>query len=164
MFYTDRMTDLSLRPLERHHYHLVRHISVAPEQVVYSGTVQMAFESDEPGIDFHAVFDGAAAVGFFKIDLKYGDTQEFANAGDLGLRAFMIDEPHQGRGYGAAAATALGPYLRDLYPEAAAVVLTANLRNPPAVRTYLRAGFVDTGEIYAKGIAGPQHVMRKSLR
>ena len=38
------------------------------------------------------------------------------------------------------------------------IVLSVNVRNPVAIRTYARAGFADTGELYLGGTAGPQHV------
>ena len=38
------------------------------------------------------------------------------------------------------------------------VVLSLNLRNPFAIRTYRRAGFADTGTLCDGGASGPQHV------
>lgn len=162
------MSDLFLRPLRFSDYEQVRHITVAPEQVIYSGTVKMAFASEEPGVDFHGIFEATpqaeTAVGFFKIDHKYPEAYGFAQKGDLGLRAFMIDAPRQGRGLGHRAVARLGPYLSQLYPGAQALVLTVNMRNTAAIRAYRRAGMQDTGEIYTGGIAGPQHVMRLPLQ
>ncbi|CUH79130.1 putative acetyltransferase [Tritonibacter multivorans] len=161
------MTCLRFRPLVQDDYALMRHITVAPEQVIYSGTVKMAFDSEERGVDLHGVFEDRTGteqpVGFFKIDHKYPQTYNFARTGDLGLRAFMIDQPCQGRGLGSAAVARLGPYLRRLYPAAEAMVLTVNLRNTAAIRAYLKAGMQDTGDLYTGGIAGPQHVMRLTL-
>ncbi|WP_368484156.1 GNAT family N-acetyltransferase [Phaeobacter sp. HF9A] len=149
--------------LTRADHDLVRHIAVAPEQIVYCGTVDMAFASDEAGIDLYAIRQGATCVGFFKIDLKYPQTHAFARAGDLGVRALMIDHQHQGKGLGTAALRALPAALAGCYRDAKAVVLTVNLRNQIAVRSYLNAGFHDTGELFEGGLAGPQHVMRCNL-
>ena len=156
-------SNINFLQLGRSDHDLVRHIEVAPEQIVYCGTVDMAFAATEDDLDLYAILAADKAVGFFKIDLKFPRTYSFARAGDLGLRAFMIDHRQQGRGLGRATLQALPAALRKLYPAAQALVLTVNLRNPIAVRSYLGAGFVDTGELYEGGLAGPQHVMRLPL-
>ena len=154
---------IDILPLTRADHDKVRHIEVAPEQVVYCGTVDMAFASGEGGLDFYAIQQAERPVGFFKIDLKYPQTYEFAREGDLGLRAFMVDHRVQGRGIGSGALRAMPPLLRCAYPEARAVVLTVNMRNHAAVRTYLNCGFHDTRDIHEGGLAGPQYVMRLPL-
>lgn len=155
---------IDILPLTRADHDKVRHIEVAPEQVVYSGTVDMAFSSEEAGVDFYAIQQAGRAVGFFKIDVKYPQTYDFARSGDLGLRAFMVDHRQQGRGIGSQALRILPPLLRRTYPEAQALVLTVNMRNQAAVRTYLNCGFKDTREIHEGGLAGPQYVLRLVLR
>ena len=37
-------------------------------------------------------------------------------------------------------------------------VLSVNVKNPVAIRTYQRAGFADSDRLYFGGAAGPQHV------
>lgn len=155
---------IDILPLTRADHDKVRHIEVAPEQVVYSGTVYMAFSSEEAGVDFYAIQQADRAVGFFKIDVKYPQTYDFARSGDLGLRAFMVDHRQQGRGIGSQALRILPQLLRRTYPEAQALVLTVNMRNHAAVRTYLNCGFKDTREIHEGGLAGPQYVLRLVLR
>jgi hypothetical protein len=43
------------------------------------------------------------------------------------------------------------------------IVLTVNVRNPVAIRTYRRGGFAEShaaaGALYHGGAAGPQHVL-----
>ena len=155
--------DISFIRLQKSDYALVRHIEVAPEQIVYCGTVDMAFASDEAGLDFYAVSVSGDAVGFFKIDHKYPQTYAFARDGDLGLRAFMINRDRQNMGIGTAALRALPALLRDNYPAAMALILTVNIRNQAAIRSYLTAGFARTGELFDSGIGGPQLVMRRPL-
>lgn len=157
------MAKATLMPLGRDDYDRVRHITVQPEQIVYSGTVAMAFSQDEPGIDFHAVMHRQSIAGFFKIDHKFPDTYDFCEAGDIGLRAFMIDRSHQGKGIGMAAAQAMRSYLAGTYSNARQLVLTVNMRNTAAVRCYQQAGFLSNGDVYSGGLAGPQYVMRLSL-
>ena len=158
------MTGVSLTPIGRDDFDRVADIRVAPEQQKFSGTVAEAFASDETGIDFHAVLHGDRAVGFFKIDRNYSQRHDFAKPGELGLRAFMIDRSMQGRGIATQAVAALPPYLAARYPHIESVALTVNMANPAAIRCYLKGGFHDTGMVHPHGDAGPQHVLRLTLR
>ncbi|MBC3763042.1 GNAT family N-acetyltransferase [Quadrisphaera sp. RL12-1S] len=74
------------------------------------------------------------------------------------LRAFVIGEQHQGRGFGTAAARAAVALAPDVTPAASVVVLTVNERNHAGLRAYARAGFTDVGR-YLGGSAGPQRAM-----
>ena len=166
MHYASVMTqshDIRFLRLCKSDYSRVRHIEVAPEQIVYCGTVDMAFASDETGLDLFAITLADQPVGFFKIDLKYPAAYAFCRYGDLGLRGFMIDQPHQNCGIGSAALQALPDLLRATYPTARALVLMVNIRNQLAVRTYLKVGFETTGEMIDPGLAGPQLVLRRTL-
>ena len=158
------MARIDLRPLSKQDLKLVRHIQLTGDQAIYAGTIQQAFNTVENAVDFHAIFDGDYAVGFFKIDRNFGTNNDFANDGELGLRAFKIDGVQQGKGYGVAAAQALQTYLPDHYPSALSIVLTVNLANPAAYACYRKAGFTDTGELFTGSLAGPQHIMRMALR
>ena len=155
----------TLRPLNRDRFDLVAHLRVNPGQVRYSGTVRDAFDEDEDedGVGFHAIVLGKRAVGFFKIDRNYPARYPFANKGDLGLRAFLVDKDQQGRGIATAAVAAFPAYLPTHYPDAPSLVLSVNRANPAAIACYLNGGFCDTGEIYLQGSAGPQQVLRMAL-
>lgn len=155
---------LSLRPVRETEFPLVQGVEVEPDQTRFSGTVAQAFEEAEDGVDFHAIFENGHAIGFFKLDRLYHEQYAFALATDLGLRAFMIDRRCQGRGLATAAVKRLPDYVPLHYQDRHAVILTVNLQNPAAIACYLKGGFVDTGEIYPHGMAGPQHIMRLPLR
>lgn len=154
---------LSLHPVLDKDRERITAISVAPEQIKFSGTVAEAFASAEEGIDFHAIWQGDEPVGFFKIDRHYPSRYAFAREGEIGLRAFMIDRARQGQGLATRAVRALPAYLRKLYPQAPSVVLTVNFVNPAAKACYLKGGFIDTGETYPDGEAGPQNILRMDL-
>ncbi|MCX7566404.1 GNAT family protein [Sulfitobacter sp. F26169L] len=149
---------LRLERLHKDDLPRVAHIQVAPEQIKFSGTVAEAFEKNEENIDLHAILERDHPVGFFKIDTAYSIEYPFATAGSLGLRAFMIDRTCQGRGIASQAVRLLPQYLSHHYP-ARDVYLTVNKANPAAIRCYLKGGFIDTGGIWTKGSAGPQHIM-----
>ena len=154
---------VTLAPLARTDLPRVAHLRVAPDQIRFSGTVTEAFATNEPDVDFHAIEVNGTAVGFFKIDRSFPDRYPFAPKGDLGLRAFLIDLGHQGKGFGAQACRALPTYLHEHYRDAKSVFLTVNVINLAAVRAYAKGGFSDTGEIWPHGNAGPQHVLRLGL-
>ena len=155
---------LTLCPIGPDDYDRVAHLRVAPDQLKYSGSVAEAFAAGEPEVDFHAICLETRPVGFFKIDRAYAVAHPFARAGEPGLRAFLIDLDHQGQGLATRGLRALPAYLPRHYPDAESLVLTVNMSNTAASRCYLKAGFVDTGEIHTGGLAGPQHVMRLTLR
>jgi RimJ/RimL family protein N-acetyltransferase len=77
---------------------------------------------------------------------------------DVLLRAFLVDAGFQGRGIATAALGVLPGFVAQRLPGIRRIVLSVNVRNPVAIRTYLRAGFADTGALYHGGMAGPQHV------
>jgi len=154
---------LSLRPVGRGDYDLVAHITIAPEHIKFAGTVREAFAADEAEVDLHGIWLGRQAVGFFKIDRGYAKRIGFVRRGELGLRAFMIDQGVQGRGVATAAVRALPAYLTTQYPDARSIALTVNMTNPAALACYLAGGFVKTGQVWPHGIAGPQHFMRMEV-
>lgn len=155
---------LRLAPVPADGFEQVRCVRTAPEHERFAGTVAEAFEEAQAGVEFHGIFQGDRAVGFFKIDRLYPDRYPFARAGELGLRAFIVDRDHHGQGIGTQAVRALPGYLRAQYPDAPAVVLSVNFINAAAIACYLKGGFTDTGEVWPHGDAGPQHVMRLGLR
>jgi len=155
---------IHLSALSRDDFHLVANIRVDADQVKFAGTVAEAFEADEAGVDFHGIFRDETAWGFFKIDRDYAARFDFCPAGELGLRAFIVDRARQGQGIGTAAVRALPDYLPRLYQQAPSIALTVNLINPAARAAYLKGGFVDTGEIYPHGDAGPQNILRMPLQ
>ncbi|MEW9919479.1 GNAT family N-acetyltransferase [Marimonas sp. MJW-29] len=154
---------LRLEPLGAGDLIKVAHIRVAPDQLIYSGSVAEAFGAAEEGVDFHAILEGAEAAGFFKIDRAYDIRFPFVPAGALGLRAFMVDHGRQGEGIASRAVRLLPDYLRALYPHAKVIYLTVNKVNSGAIRAYLKGGFTDTGEEWPHGDAGLQHIMRMTL-
>ncbi|ASM72812.1 MULTISPECIES: GNAT family N-acetyltransferase [Roseobacteraceae] len=154
---------ITLSPLPPDDFSRVAHITVHPEQVKFSGTIEQAFAAPEPSMDYHAIQQGPKVVGFFKIDRAYSVIHDFAPPTALGLRAVMVDAVHQGQGIGQALCHALPNYLARLYPKADSLWLTVNVLNAGAVRAYVKGGFIDTGNQWPHGGAGPQHILRLPL-
>ncbi|WP_224815827.1 GNAT family N-acetyltransferase [Hasllibacter sp. MH4015] len=139
-------------------------IAVLPEQEVYCGTVAEAFAENPARFDLHGIFEGDVPVGLFKIDRAYHYNIPICARDALGLRAFMIDHAHQGRGIATAAVRVMKAHLAAEYPDRPCVDLTVNHRNIAARACYLKGAFEDTGEDWLEGRAGPQDLLRMRLR
>ena len=144
----------------------VRALRVAPEQVKYVGN--FAFNLDDalrdPLSEAMVVVASDGVIGFYRLDFApravIGRT---LGAPSVGVRAFAIGRQFQGRGFGTHAALALCADLQHRHPECRLVVLAVNCSNRMAVSAYRKAGFIDTGELFAGGSAGPQHVLLHAL-
>ena len=54
--------------------------------------------------------------------------------------------------------------VRQRHPQRRLLLLLVHCRNRAGIATYRKAGFVDTGELFGGGRAGPQHLMLRSRR
>jgi GNAT superfamily N-acetyltransferase len=112
---------------------------------------------------FAIVHDGEA-VGFGALDVQgYADELACEPRPAVLLRGFYVGAAYQGCGFGGAAIRALPEAARKVRADADVLLLTVNVRNAGAVRAYLAGGFVDDGELYLGGDAGPQHILRREL-
>ena len=157
------MTLVTLTPLTSALADPLRRVSVAPDQVVFSGQPAEFIDLNDPLIDVHVIMYGDQVAGMFRIDRGFHLHHRFAASNIFGLRTFLIDQHLQGRGIASGCAAQLQAYLSHSYPAAEAVMLTVNLRNPHARKVYLGGGFIDTGAQYMDGGAGPQHILKLSL-
>lgn len=141
----------------------LRKVRVADYQVMFSGQPDEVLDDVDPDLQVHVILYGDAVVGMFRIDLGYHKRYPFASITTPGLRTFLIDHGTQGRGIATGVCNLLRDYLRDNYKDATAVYLTVNLMNSAARKVYLNGGFVDTGDEWPHGIAGPQNILRLDL-
>lgn len=151
---------ITIRKLKNTDLDAVLKLKVADGQVPFVGIISELIAEIPNGIDSHVILAGEQIVGFFKIDTTYADNYDFTLENEIGLRAFFIDENHQGRGYGKSASQALKTYLATHYQGYGSIALTVNCKNPNAFNAYIRGGFIDSGELYLGGRAGPQYIMR----
>ena len=145
----------------------VRALHVAQDQYRFVGDTafNLADSLRDLMSEAMAVWCDDTVVGFYRLDFAPRAVLGRDPAEPtVGLRAFMIDRRHQGQGYGSLAVTACVDDLRLRYSGRRLLVLTVNCVNAVAIRAYLRAGFVDTGELFHGGSAGPQHVMQYRLQ
>lgn len=156
------MVDVVLVPVTAALRERVLALAPLPEQEVFSGRAAQTLpvaEADPLRTPVAVLLDGEP-VAFFVLDRG---TPEVDPSADLLLRAFFVDAGAQGRGVATAAVRALPAFVRQHLPGARSVVLSVNARNPAARAVYVRGGFVDTGELFLGGPAGPQHVLRLGL-
>ncbi len=142
---------------------ILESLSVKDDQLQYVGQIAYLLNNREDGWTYHLVLYRGDVVGFFNIDEMYGDKYEFALASTLGFRAFLIDQHKQGHGIGSKVLAILKSYCEKLYPERKSLTLTVNCKNESAYKLYLGAGFIDEGQLYYGGAAGPQHILKLAL-
>jgi RimJ/RimL family protein N-acetyltransferase len=131
-----------------------------PDQERFAGRLTETLPAAEadPEREPVAILEGGEPVGFFVLHRGPAAGGLAPEARDVLLRAFLVDAAAQGRGIATRALAALPGFVAERLPGVRRIVLSVNLRNPVAIRTYARAGFADTGELYLGGAAGPQHV------
>ena len=88
---------ITLRPLPLSDLHLTEGFSLPPEQ---AGFADLPSQSMTQGAarDGHLIEWQDQPAGFFAIDRDYGATQDFAPEEAIGLRMFLVDQAHQGKG------------------------------------------------------------------
>ncbi|WLQ16202.1 GNAT family N-acetyltransferase [Hahella aquimaris] len=154
------MKNLQIRKMRDEDRPAVLALQVHEEQLPYVGRTREILQMVGPQHHCHVLTLSEEIVGFFIIDVAYHQSYSFTLQDELGLRAFLIDAGRQGQGIGKNAARALQPYLEEAYGDRPSIALTVNCRNPAAYRCYIGGGFIDTGEQYLGGKAGPQYILR----
>ncbi len=141
-------------------------LRVLPAQRAWVGTMTDALAdlAHCPDSASMAILRDDTPVGHYRIDPHARSVagHDFALP-TLGLRAFFIDARWQGQGLGAAALHAMFIDLAERHPAARQLALSVNANNRTALRLYLRAGFVDSGELYHGGRSGAQHLLLRAL-
>ncbi|MGC1550898.1 MAG: GNAT family N-acetyltransferase [Rhodanobacter sp.] len=141
-------------------------LRVQPTQQNFVGSIVdlLADAAARPSCEAMAILYGENAIGFYRIEPNARSvTGRDFELPTLGLRAFFLDAHWQGQGWGAKALDALLTDLAVRHPQARRLVLTVHACNAPALALYGHAGFVDSGERYHGGHAGPQHLLWRDL-
>lgn len=160
------VSDIRVTPVTPALAPAVAALQVTPDQAPYVGDTafNLSQAQADPASEAMAILDGDTVIGFYRLDYAPNAVagRDFGTP-SVGLRALMLDASHQGRGDGTRAIRALCADLQRRHPLRSLLVLTVNCRNRSAVAAYRKAGCVDTGELYAGGNAGPQHLMLRGL-
>ncbi len=142
----NRASDVTLREITDANREVVRALRVAPGQDQFVGGVAESIEeataTPEGNPWYRAVYAGENPVGF--VMLSWNVTPSPGIIGPWFLWRLLIDQHHQGRGYGRAA---LDRIVETLRAEGATELLTSYVPGDggpwPFYETY---GFVPTGE------------------
>jgi GNAT superfamily N-acetyltransferase len=151
----------------------VRALQAGPGQQAFAGdpALNLRIAQDDPRCEAMAVFADAAVIGFYRLDFRaeailgrpYVGAGVGADAAVVALRALLIDVQHQHHGLGLQAVRALCADVERRHAARRLLLLLVHCRNQAAIATYRRAGFVDSGQLFAGGAAGPQHLMLRHL-
>ncbi|MGY1426264.1 GNAT family N-acetyltransferase [Lysobacter sp. A289] len=154
--------DIQVVVADATHVTAIRSLRVAPGQSAFVGDIafNLADAQRDRLSDAMAILHAGQLVGFYRLDrAPHAVTGRRLDQPHLGLRAFVIDRQHQGRGLGIRAIRACCADALRRYPQRRLLALTVNCDNSVALAAYARAGFRDTGELYPGGPAGPQRLM-----
>ncbi|WP_374701655.1 GNAT family N-acetyltransferase [Paenibacillus tyrfis] len=108
------------------------------------------------------ILAGDMPVGFFVLHRGEVTVPFSDNPNAILLRAFSVDQAHQGRGYGKRAMRTAAAFVAEHFPGVEEIVLAVNEQNHIAKRLYEASGFRDTGR-QRQGSIGMQHILSLSL-
>lgn len=154
---------INIQKLDSSHIDELMQIHLEKEQVKFASTAAEFLSDSSETTHLHIIRNDQSLIGYFKLDTAYALSYSFCPNNALGLRSFVIGAKYQGQGYGTSAVKSLLLYLRQNYVGFSSIYLTVNCKNPAARACYLKAGFVDTGEEYTGGPAGPQHILSANI-
>jgi RimJ/RimL family protein N-acetyltransferase len=157
--------DVSLHPVGPDLRDRVLGLGPRPEQERFAGQPAETLPEAEADPQRHAIaiLENGEPVGFCVLHRGPGPGGLAPTPCDVLLRGFFVDAAAQGRGIATRALVGLPGFVAEHVPGARRIVLTVNTRNPAAIRTYAKAGFLDRGELYHGGAHGPQHILELSL-
>jgi RimJ/RimL family protein N-acetyltransferase len=152
--------DVRLAPVHPDLREALLRLAPRPDQERFAGRLTDTLPAAEADPDREpvAILADDEPVGFFVLHRGPAAGALAPEPRDVLLRAFLVDAAHQGRGIATRALEALPDFVAQRLEGVRRIVLSVNVRNPIAIRTYKRAGFADSGALYHGGPAGPQHV------
>jgi diamine N-acetyltransferase len=145
------MADVELREINEDNRADIVGLAVSPEQTYYVegvvASLDEALEHPDAKPWYRAIYDGDVPVGFIMIsDGITVDNPDYI--GPYYLWRLLIDQHHQGQGYGSAALDLVVQRLRT--KKDALVLLTSYVDGPASPKSfYLRYGFRETGRVQA---------------
>lgn len=154
---------VTIRPFEDKDRQALLQLELRSGQSDFISPIAETLKQATPGWRCHVIQSEQRIVGFLVLDTDFQLPEYSVDELHIGLRSFMIDARLQGKGYAQEALVALNHCVKAAYPNVSDLILTVNCQNTVAYNCYLKAGFSDTGALYLGGMAGPQHIMRKTI-
>lgn len=158
--------DVRVAPVTADMHAAIAGLRAKPGQEAYAGdpALGLRMAQGDPMGEAMAVLEGDTVIGFYHLDFSPNAViGRGIGVPGVGLRAFVIDAGRQGRGAGVLAALALCADIEARHPLRRLLLLLVHCRNTAGIATYRKAGFVDSGQLFAGGKAGPQHLMWRQL-
>lgn len=144
------MADVTLREITDENRDAVLALAVSDEQDAYVATVAVSLEDavqyPEAKAWYRAVYADDELVGFVMISDGITDPDPTL-LGPYYLWRLLIDQHHQGKGYGSAAIDRIVEELRTR-PDAEVLLVSAQPGPLSPIPFYERYGFVLTGEVH----------------
>lgn len=154
---------ISITPLRDSHHDAVLALSLTPAQIQFSQSPHGFIEEADSQLDYYVITYQQKVVGFFKLDKHYHLTLGQQALNQLGLRTFVIGCQFQRKGFATDALALLPDFIKQHYPNVKSLFLTVNCLNQSAYHCYLKAGFIDTEQLYLKGEYGAQHILSRTI-
>ena len=156
------LDDIELRPVPISDRAAIRRLVLDPEQEQFAGFVDAIFDdlqnSRHPDLEHpFAIVARGMWIGFFILRERQA-LPDWAPRDVITMHSFRVCRTHQGKGYGRAGSDLAVAWVRHNRSDVRQLMLAVNVRNVVAKSVYLRAGFVDTGEVF-QGPIGDQHIM-----
>jgi RimJ/RimL family protein N-acetyltransferase len=154
---------LHVVPVDDDNREAVAGLAVRPDQLAFVGrtTDMLAVARHGTGsLPMAILLDGQVIGSYLLEEQASVITGSAFPVETRAVRSLMLDAAMQGRGLGVRAILAMAADARRRYPEARQLALTVNLSNTAACAAYARAGFIDGGERYHGGRAGPLALYR----
>ena len=157
-----QLDEIDLRPVTVSDRLAIKNLVLDPQQEQFAGSVDAIFDdlqnSRYPDLEHaFAIVVLKKRVGFFILRENQA-LPDWAPRGVVTLHSFRICRACQGKGYGRAGADLAISWVRRERPAVNRLMLAVNTRNMIAKSVYLKAGFVDTGEIF-RGPIGDQNIL-----
>lgn len=146
------MPQVILNELNQHNYREILKLNVRKDQKQFVATnaISLAQAHFHPEAWYRGIYADDTPVGFAMLEINTLKPEYY-------LWRFMIDENHQGKGYGYAAMKLLIAHVKTL-PKASEFLLSYIPAEGSPQKFYQKLGFEDTGEVHEG-----ENIMRLSL-
>ena len=156
------LDEVSLHPVALSDRLAIKQLTLDPEQEQFVGSVETIFDtlhsSCYPDLEHpFAIVVREKTVGFFILRERQA-LPEWAPCDVVTLHRFRICRACQGKGYGRAGADLAILWVQLERAGVRHLMLAVNARNVLAKSLYLKAGFLDTGQIF-RGPIGDQNIL-----
>lgn len=141
--------DIRLVPVTRDNWEQAMALKVKESQRGFTPAVavslaKIAIKPDGDQVTYlpFAIYDTSNIIGFIMHAYEKGTNNMYW------INGFLIDEKHQGKGYGTAALAEMVRWITERFAECQEIRLTVHKDNHAARNLYLRFGFQLTGEVF----------------